>query len=51
MNKYLRLGKFSISVPVALTGFLGYFMLRARFDLHALYAVCGIFLLSSAQLP
>ena len=49
MNKYLRLGKFSISVPVALTGFLGYFMVRARFDLHALYAVCGIFLLSSAS--
>jgi len=49
MNKYLKLGKFSISVPVALTGFLGYFMFRADFDLHALYTVSGIFLLSSAS--
>lgn len=49
MNKYLRLGKFSISVPVSLTGFLGYFMVRATFDLKALYAVAGIFLLSSAS--
>jgi protoheme IX farnesyltransferase len=49
MNKYLKLGKFSISVPVALTGFLGYFMLQARFDLHALYTVTGIFLLSMAS--
>jgi protoheme IX farnesyltransferase len=49
MNKYLKLGKFSISVPVALTGFLGYFMVQARFDLHALYTVTGIFLLSMAS--
>jgi protoheme IX farnesyltransferase len=49
MNKYLRLGKFSISVPVALTGFLGYFMVDAAFDLHALYTVSGIFLLSMAS--
>ena len=49
MNKYLKLGKFSISVPVALTGFLGYFMVQARFDLHALYTVMGIFLLSMSS--
>jgi heme o synthase len=46
MNKYLKLGKFTISIPVALTGFLGYFMARPFIDLHALYTVCGIFLLS-----
>jgi len=49
MNKYLKLGKFSISVPVALTGFLGYFMARPDFDLRALYTVSGIFLLSMAS--
>jgi protoheme IX farnesyltransferase len=49
MNKYLRLGKFSISVPVALTGFLGYFLFHSSFDLNAMYAVCGIFFLSSAS--
>ena len=49
MNKYLKLGKFSISVPVALTGFLGYFMIRGSFDLHAFYTVLGIFLLSMAS--
>ena len=49
MNKYLRLGKFSISLPVALTGFLGYFMVHARFDRHALYAVSGILLLAMAS--
>lgn len=49
MNKYLRLGKYSISLPVALTGFLGYFMVQASFDLHALFTVAGIFLLSMAS--
>ena len=49
MNKYLKLGKFTISLPVALTGFLGYYMVFASFDLHALYTVSGIFLLSSAS--
>jgi protoheme IX farnesyltransferase len=49
MNKYLKLGKYTISLPVALTGFLGYFMIKASFDLHALYTVSGIFLLSSAS--
>ena len=46
MNKYLKLGKFTISLPVALTGFLGYFMAKAYLDLSALYAVLGIFLLA-----
>jgi len=46
MNKYLKLGKFTISLPVALTGFLGYFMARAYLDLSALYTVLGIFLLA-----
>jgi len=46
MNKYLKLGKFTISLPVALTGFLGYFMAKANLDLNALYTVLGIFLLA-----
>jgi protoheme IX farnesyltransferase len=49
MNKYLKLGKFTISIPVALTGFLGYFMAHADFNLHALFTVSGIFLLSMAS--
>ena len=49
MNKYLKLGKFTISLPVALTGFLGYFMAQPILDLHALYTVSGIFLLSSGS--
>ena len=49
MNKYLKLGKVSISIPVALTGFLGYFLARPAFDLNALYTVLGIFLLSSGS--
>ena len=49
MNKYLKLGKFTISIPVALTGFLGYFMINPSLDLHAFYTVAGIFLLSLAS--
>jgi protoheme IX farnesyltransferase len=49
MNKYLKLGKFTISLPVALTGFLGYFMARPVLDLDAFYTVLGIFLLASAS--
>ncbi len=49
MNKYLKLGKVTITLPVALTGFLGYFMAQPSFGLHALYAVSGIFLLGSAS--
>jgi len=43
---YLRLGKFSISIPVALTGFLGYFLFKPVIDLNAVLSVFGIFLLS-----
>lgn len=46
MNKYLKLGKFTISIPVALTGFLGYFLFKPALDTGALYSVTGIFLLS-----
>jgi protoheme IX farnesyltransferase len=49
MNKYLKLGKFTISLPVALTGFLGYFMAKTTLDLDAIYTVLGIFLLSSGS--
>jgi len=46
MNKYLKLGKFTISLPVALTGFLGYFLAKPTLDLSALYTVLGVFVLS-----
>jgi heme o synthase len=46
MIKYLKLGKFTISLPVAFTGFLGYFMARPRLDTGAIYTIAGIFLLS-----
>ncbi len=46
MSKYLKLGKASISVPVALTGFLGYFLYSPLLDLNALLTVFGIFFLS-----
>ncbi len=46
MNKYLKLGKFTISIPVALTGFLGYFLFKPLLDLDAGISVAGIFLLS-----
>jgi heme o synthase len=49
MNRFLKLGKFTISIPVALTGFLGYFMARPSFSLDAIFAVLGIFLLSSGS--
>ncbi len=49
MNRFLKLGKFSISIPVALTGFLGYFLARPAVDLNALLTVLGIFLLSSGS--
>lgn len=49
MNKYLKLGKVTINLPVALTGFLGYFMARPSFGLQAVYVISGIFLLGSAS--
>ena len=42
----LKLGKFTISIPVALTGFLGYFLHKPVIDLNTLLAISGIFFLS-----
>jgi len=49
MNKYLTLGKFGIALPVALTGFLGYYMARPQFDYPALLSTTGIFFLAMAS--
>ncbi len=46
MNKFLKLGKASIAVPVALTAFLGYFMARPVLDLEVMYTIAGVFLLA-----
>ncbi len=46
LSAVLKLGKFAISVPVALTGFLGYFLFRPVLDTGALLTVSGIFFLS-----
>jgi len=46
MKAYFKLGKATISIPVALTGFLGYFLYQPLFDLNALYTLLGIFFLS-----
>ncbi len=46
MSDFLRLGKWTISVPVALTGFLGYFLYQPLFDLQAILVISGVFLLS-----
>jgi protoheme IX farnesyltransferase len=43
---YLKLGKFTISIPVALTGFLGYFLFSPRLDRNALLSIFGILTLS-----
>jgi len=45
-SSVLKLGKVSISIPVALTGFLGYFLYNPALDLNAMLSVAGIFLLS-----
>jgi heme o synthase len=42
----LKLGKYTISIPVALTGFLGYFLHTPLLDRDALLTIAGIFLLS-----
>ena len=49
MNKFLKLGKFGIALPVALTGFLGYYMAHPFLDLNALYSTTGIFFLAMAS--
>ncbi|MFC2090728.1 protoheme IX farnesyltransferase [Bacteroidota bacterium] len=42
----LQLGKIKISVPVALTGFLGYFRASPELDIYLLYTIFGILFLS-----
>ena len=46
MSKYLKLGKVTISIPVALTGFLGYFLYKPVLDPGALLVVSGVFFLA-----
>jgi len=48
-SAYLRLGKVTISVPVALTGFLGYFLYNPELDRGAVLTIFGVFLLSLAS--
>jgi protoheme IX farnesyltransferase len=43
---FLRLGKYTISFPVALTAFLGYFLHKPVLDGGAVYTVLGVFFLS-----
>lgn len=43
---FLRLGKLSISIPVALTAFLGYFLYNPAMDRNAFLCVFGVFMLS-----
>lgn len=42
----LQLGKFTISIPVALTGFLGYFRVSGKFDWALVFVIFGILLMS-----
>lgn len=42
----LQLGKFTISIPVALTGFLGYYRYAAAFDLDLVLVILGILLMA-----
>lgn len=42
----LKLGKITISIPVSLTGFLGYFLFKPLLDRNALLVIAGVFLLS-----
>ena len=46
LSAYSKLGKLSISVPVALTGFLGYFLHKPEMDRDALLTIFGVFFLS-----
>jgi protoheme IX farnesyltransferase len=45
-REVLKLGKVTISIPVALTGFLGYFLWKPVPDTGSLLAVSGVFFLS-----
>ena len=46
LRSILKLGKFTIALPVALTGFLGYFLHTPLLDQNALLVIFGVFLLS-----
>ena len=46
LSAYVKLGKLSISVPVALTGFLGYFLYHPILDRNAFLTIFGVFFLS-----
>jgi len=46
VSEILKLGKNRISIPVALTGFLGYYLQRPSFDAGCLLTIAGIFFLS-----
>lgn len=47
IKAYAWLGKFSISIPVALTTFTGYLLGRGSFSIDVLYSLAGVFLLAS----
>lgn len=46
VSAFLKLGKFNISIPVTLTGFLGYFLYRPALDRGAILSMLGILTLS-----
>lgn len=46
MAAFLKLGKFTISIPVTLTGFLGYFLYSPVLDRGAILSMLGILTLS-----
>ncbi len=46
---WLQLGKITIAIPVALTAFLGYFMVRPVIDAGALWTVSGVLMLAMAS--
>lgn len=48
LKAYARLGKFSISLPVALTTFTGYLLCHGAFSRGIIFPVAGVFLLAAA---
>ncbi|MDF1573219.1 MAG: protoheme IX farnesyltransferase [Bacteroidales bacterium] len=46
LTSLLQLGKIKISIPVALTGFLGYYRVSGSLDIGFIYAFFGIFFMS-----
>ena len=46
---WLQLGKITIAIPVSLTAFLGYFMVRPVIDAGALWTVSGVLMLAMAS--